>query len=73
MNIHHLLVPLYERIAEDPENCDDGLSRQCVNFVGCGPRPGCKRPCKRCLFWTGYCIDDPEIQIWIKESTINPA
>lgn len=39
--------------SKDCTNCQEG----CVNYVGCGPMHRCKRPCKYCLYWTGYGLD----------------
>jgi hypothetical protein len=58
MKIHWRLINEYIEKASSEGNCKlynevDG----CVNYVGCGPKP-CKNPCKYCLYWTGYGLEE---------------
>ncbi len=38
---------------KDCTKCNKG----CLNYIGCGPWNRCERPCKYCLYWTGYGLE----------------
>lgn len=59
MKIHWRLINEYIEKASSEDNCKlydkvDG----CVNYVSCGPKNRCLCPCKRCLYWTGYGLEE---------------
>jgi len=59
MKIHWKLINQYIEKAEcgcdcSRYNCDDN---GCLTYVSCGPKNRCPRPCKHCLYWTGYGLD----------------
>jgi hypothetical protein len=62
--VHSKYLPYYQYAKITPGcdiNCGD-----CDQFVTCGPIPEClsekgNLPCKNCLFWTGYTLDEEYI------------
>jgi len=67
MKIHPRLEHLHH-LARRCEECEahgaHGVCRedgQCINFVSCGGNK-CNNPCPKCLFWTGYGIDEDCVQ-----------
>ena len=59
MKIHWKLIKEY---IEKSSCCPCEWARldkeECVNFVSCGPQHRCKNPCNKCLYWTGYGIEE---------------
>jgi len=57
MKIHWKLINEYiEKASSPPKECRE-RGNECVLYVSCGPKNKCSRPCKYCLYWTGYGLE----------------
>jgi len=72
MKIHWKLIKEYiEKADPAPDGCKkltsrcdkcekkecSGCENSCLVYCSCGPYNRCSRPCKYCLYWTGYGLD----------------